>query len=179
MIFMGRHRVGDSAPSSDWIEKVLGERHRLSLYHDPAAALADRSALLWMFPTHADVDDYAHRHEAYRNLGTSAALHVVRSVFADFDSYVLRLSEQRVVEHRPLRFDDALHSDVFIETHDEVDGEDEFAVRIVFTDTIGAMVFTHFATFVGSVETTPLVVEEEKPVAKTDDGGFTPAASGT
>nr|WP_296774028.1 hypothetical protein [Rhodococcus sp. (in: high G+C Gram-positive bacteria)] len=168
---MGRHRVGDAAPSSDWIESVLGARHRLSLYHDPAAALADRSALLWMFPTQASVEDYAHRFEAYRNLGTSAALHVVRDVFADFDSYVLRLSDQRVVEHRPMRTDDTLHSDVFIETHESADDTDVFGIRIVFTDTIGALVFTNFATFVGHLEVPEIEVVVEEPV-ETNGTGF-------
>jgi hypothetical protein len=149
---MGRHRAGDAAPSSDWIERVLGKRHRLSLYHDPEGALASESALLRMYPHKSDVEDYAHRDEAYRNLGTSAALHVVRDVFADYDCYVLRLSEQRIIEHRPMRSNDALHSDVFIETHEIVDRDDVFSVRIVFTDPIGALVFTHFATFVGRVE---------------------------
>lgn len=164
---MGRHRAVDPAPSREWIEKVLGGRHRLSLFHDPAlyrdgaVAPADRSALLVMFPTQADVEDYTHRDDAYRNLGTSAALHVVREVFTDFDSYVLRLSHQRVVEHRPMRAEETLHSDVFIETHESVDGTDVFEVRVVFTDTIGAMVFTNFATFVGSNESP--VVHEASP----------------
>lgn len=159
---MSRHRaVVSAAPSHDWIENELGKRHRLSRFHDPAVALASESALLRMFPNRVDADDYAHRDDAYRNLGTSAALHVVRDVFADFDSYVLRLSEQRIVEHRPIRSTDALHSDVFIESHDCVDGEDVFSVRIVFTDTIGALVFTDFATFVGRVETPDAEVEDD------------------
>ena len=123
---MGRHRAGDAAPSSDWIERVLGKRHRLSRFHDPEGALASESALLRMYPHKSDVEDYAHRDEAYRNLGTSAALHVVRDVFADYDCYVLRLSEQRIIEHRPMRSNDALHSDVFIETREIVDGDDAF-----------------------------------------------------
>ncbi|MDJ0393971.1 hypothetical protein QMK17_11575 [Rhodococcus sp. G-MC3] len=167
---MSRHRAADSAPSSEWIDKVLGARHRLSQYHDPSAALADRSALLWMFPTQASVEDYAHRFEAYRNLGTSAALHVVRDVFADFDSYVLRLSDQRVIEHRPMRSDDTLHSDVFIETHESADDTDVFGVRIVFTDTIGALVFTDFATFVGHLETPSVEVSESEPAENRDTG---------
>lgn len=168
---MSRHRVGDSAPSSDWIAQILGARHRLSLYHDPAPALADPSALLVMFPAQASVEDYAHRFEAYRNLGTSAALNVVRDVFADFDSYVLRLSDQRVVEHRAMRSDDTLHSDVFIETHESDDESDVFGVRIVFTDTIGALVFTNFATFVGHLESPSIEVVEPEPV-ETHDTGF-------
>lgn len=161
---MGRHSAGDAAPSGEWIEKVLGKRHRLTRFHDPAVALASESALLRMFPNRVDTDDYAHRDDAYRNLGTSAALHVVRDVFAHFDSYVLRLSEQRIIEHRPMRSTDALHSDVFIETHENVDGDDVFSIRIVFTDSIGALVFTDFATFVGRVEA---------PAAEVDDAAET------
>lgn len=173
MTAMSRHRAVDSAPSRDWIEKQLGRRHRLSRFHDPSATLADRSALLMMFPTADDVADYARRDDAYRNLGTSAALHVVRDVFADFDSYVLRLSDQRVVEHRPMRADEALHSDVFIETHDasgEDENEDVFEVRIVFTDAIGAMVFTNFSTFVGKLEVPDVEIEEPKPAEPRDPG---------
>ncbi len=164
---MSRHRAVESAaPSPDWIENQLGKRHRLNRFHDPAVALASESALLRMFPNRVDADDYAHRDDAYRNLGTSAALHVVRDVFANFDSYVLRLSEQRIIEHRPIRTTDALHSDVFIESHDSVDGEDVFSVRIVFTDSIGALVFTDFATFVGRVEAPAAEVED--PTDTTD-----------
>ncbi|MGA9873329.1 MAG: hypothetical protein WBQ44_19590 [Rhodococcus sp. (in: high G+C Gram-positive bacteria)] len=159
---MGRHSVNNAAPTREWIESVLGKRHRLTTFHNPSIELADRSALLRLFPTAADVDDYAHRDEAYRNLGTSAALHVVREVFADFDSYVLRLSEQRVREHRPLRASDVLHSDVFIETHDANDDVDIYNVRIVFTDTIGALVFTNYATFEGHLECS--TVEKDEPV---------------
>ncbi|OZC58315.1 hypothetical protein CH289_01740 [Rhodococcus sp. RS1C4] len=169
---MGRHRAGDAAPSRDWIDAQIGKRHRLSRFHDPSIALDDQSALLWLFPTRADVGDYAHRDEAYRNLGTSAALNVMRNVFADFDSYVLHLSDQRVVEHRPMRADDALHSDVFIETYEAADGADVYGVRVVFTDTIGALVFTDHATFVGKLEPqqAPIHDEEVKPPAKTDPG---------
>ncbi len=150
---MDRHKAADSAPSTDWIETVLGKRHRLSLFHTPASVHADQSALLWMFPLAEGAEDYAHRAEAYRNLGTSAASRILQEVFADFDSYVLRVSEQRVLEHRPMRSDDALHGDVFIDTHVATDGTDAFGVRTVFTDTTGAMVFTNFATFVGRFET--------------------------
>lgn len=167
---MGRHRAGDAAPSGDWIDAEIGRRHRLSVFHDPFVAPEDRSALLLLFPTQTDVEDYAHRDEAYRNLGTSAALHVLRNVFADFDSYVLRLSDQRVVEHRPMRSDDVLHSDVFIETHECVGETDVFALRIVFTDTIGALVFTNFATFVGQLETPSQHAEDNEEVKSSDDG---------
>lgn len=153
MPVMDSHNAADSAPSNEWIETVLGKRHRLSLFHNPAAGRADQSALLWMFPFTDDVEDYAHRAEAYRNLGTAAASHILQEVFVDFDAYVLRVSEQRVLEHRPIRSDDALHGDVFIDTHVATDGTDAFGVRTVFTDTIGAMVFTNFATFVGRLET--------------------------
>lgn len=166
---MGRHRAGDAAPSRDWIENALGKRHRLSVFHDPLVE-HDRSVLLMLFPTQADVEDYAHRDEAYRNLGTSAALHVIRDVFADYDSYVLRLSEQRVVEHRPMRSDDVLHSDVFIESHVDDDDADIFGLRVVFTDSIGALVFTNFATFVGRLETPVIQVEDETPTEQHDTG---------
>lgn len=175
---MSRHRaVVAAAPSPEWIGKVLGKRHRLSRFHDPAFALGSDSALLRMFPTREDAEDYAHRDDAYRNLGTSAALHVVRDVFADFDSYVLRLAEQRIVEHRPMRSNDALHSDVFIETHNEVDGEDVFGVRIVFTDLIGALVFTDFATFIGRLEGSTGDGDEEDADAQVDEARAADAAT--
>lgn len=165
---MGRHRAGDAAPSREWIDAQIGRRHRLSLFHDPSIALDNKSALLWLFPTRADVEDYAHRDEAYRNLGTSAALNVVRNVFADFDSYVLHLSDQRIVEHRPMRADDVLHSDVFIENYEDADGADVYGVRVVFTDTIGALVFTDHATFVGKLEPqqAPAPEDDVEPATK-------------
>ncbi|ORI13823.1 hypothetical protein BJD99_11860 [Rhodococcus sp. 1163] len=149
---MSRHRAAACAPSSDWIEGVLGKRHRLSEFYDLAATRADQSDLLWMFSKAGDVEDAAYRADAQRNLATSAASHVLREVFAEFDSYVLSLTEQRTIEHRPLRSDDSLHSDVFLESHDRENNSDSFGVKIVFTDWIGALVFTTFATYAGHLD---------------------------
>lgn len=105
-----------------------------------------------MFSIAGDVENSAHRADAQRNLSASAASRVLREVFAEFDSYVLSLTEQRTIEYRPLRSDDSLHSDVFLESHDRENNFDTFEVKIVFTDRIGALVFTTFATYAGHVD---------------------------
>ncbi|MCZ4076485.1 hypothetical protein O1W68_00880 [Rhodococcus sp. H36-A4] len=179
---MSRHRAATFAPSSDWIEGVLGKRHRLSEFYDPASTRADQSDLLWMFPKAADVEDTEHRADAERNLATSAASYVLREVFAEFDSYVLSLTEQRTIEHRPLRSDDSLHSDVFLESHRRDNNSDSFGVKIVFTDRIGALVFTTFATYAGHFDARSVDVDDTEASDMKDspsDGRHGLTVSGT